>query len=208
MKSRFSDPLKKARRCQAECEEENYLSLVSRGCADPMSRPHFLPAHPHHDYSPAEKLKQVFSISCLKVHVRAIRQKGRDPHAGAAEEQNIEFCSPSWGRTLAQSPPRSVGWDKWEGKEKALVRSHACSGTRLRCAPTHLLELWSPLDPPAQTQPTGTVLANRSNAFDKNITQVFNGTKVKQVPWQQPPTPLRHSETVPHIDPLYNSPVS
>lgn len=118
MKSRFSDPLKKVRRCQAECEEENYLSLVSRGCADPTSRPHFLPAHPHHDYSPAEKLKQVFSISCLKVHVRAIRQKGWNPHGGAAEEQNIEFCSPSWGHTLAQSPPRSVGWDKWEGKER------------------------------------------------------------------------------------------
>lgn len=109
MKSRFSDPLKKARRCQAECEEENYLSLVSRGCADPMSRPHFLPAHPHHDYSPAEKLKQVFSISCLKVHVRAIRQKGRDPHAGAAEEQNIRVLQPLLGTHPGSVPSQECG---------------------------------------------------------------------------------------------------
>lgn len=149
---RWSFEKKKGRRYQAECEEENDLSLVFRGCGD------------SHEQSPLStgpsslqlqscraadnKLKQVFSTSYFKVHATAARWKVWDPHAEGAEEENRVVLQPLPG-THPRFPPRRAGREEGAGKEKALVHSHACPGTRLRFAPTRPPELWSPLGPPA-----------------------------------------------------------
>lgn len=169
------------------------LSLVFRGCGDPHKQiplptgPYSLEPLPCRAAS--NKLRQVFSTSCLKVHVP-------DGRAGASwgiwgSEQRV--LQPWLGMHMG-FPPRGRE-EEWEGKEKALVHSPAWPGVRLRCAPT--CPLCSPLSPAAQMcgnldlwNRTYGNCTGQSHAVNKNTTWVFSGVKVKQAPWKELPPPL------------------
>ena len=139
------------RRYQAECEEENDLSLVSRGCDDPHSRVHFSPAHPHHNYSPAEQQTTSSNRSSLSHTLKSVRQlpdrRAETPTLGGLRSRTECAAAPARDAPWAAYQESRQGGAGRKG-ESADVRSRL-SWTRPRCAPTRPPELWSPLGPPA-----------------------------------------------------------
>lgn len=139
------------RRYQAECEEENALSLVSRGCDDPHSRVHFSPTHPHRNYSPAEQQTTSSNRSSLSHTSKSVRQlpdgRAETPTLGGLRSRTECAAAPARDAPWAAYQKSGQGGAGKKG-ESADVLSRL-SWTRLRYAPTRPPELWSPLGPPA-----------------------------------------------------------
>lgn len=111
-KSRFSDPLKRRKRGVTRLNVRMISVWFPEAAVTPTSRVHFPPAHPHLNYhlSCRQQAQTGLLYLVLQSLWTAARQKGWDPHAGGAEEQNRACCSPCQGCTQAFLP------GKWAGK--------------------------------------------------------------------------------------------
>lgn len=117
----------------------------------PTSRVHLPPAHLHHNYSLVEQQttsSNRSSLSCTLKSTQQLPNEGLRPAqwGGCGAEQSVLYSLPGMHSAF---PPRRTGSEEWTGMEKVLVHSPACPGTRVRCASTCTVELWSPLGLPA-----------------------------------------------------------